>query len=274
MLSSKGRCFTFDSHCDGFLRGEACAAMLLERSGENTDVTTGLSCSAATGVNQDGRSASLTAPHGPSQSSLIKQSLDQAGFLPAEVDAFECHGTGTALGDPIEVNALMLIVMQGRYTAGQGYSPGLAGSSKTSCGHSEAAAGMMGLFKCVLITLQATHFPSNHLRDLNPNIEVGNQPCHFCDELCDVGKTVCISGVSSFGSGGTNARGEQWGRSVLGNRVTESLELWSQQDHDQRNLSFWDRVCQHGRPGLQPWDRVCIVGSWDGWSKLVPMRRD
>mmetsp|Transcript_47812 Transcript_47812/g.113607 ORF Transcript_47812/g.113607 Transcript_47812/m.113607 type:complete len:1135 (-) Transcript_47812:144-3548(-) len=267
MLSSKGRCFTFDLHCDGFLRGEACAALLLRRGSEDFDVHAALTCSAGSALNQDGRSASLTAPHGPSQSMLIRQSLQEAGISPAEVTTFECHGTGTALGDPIEVNALTAVVMENRE------DPGVTGSSKASCGHSEAGAGMVGLCKCILMAVSAVDYPSNHLRSLNPNIDISYLPCYVATEPTDVGGTVCIAGVSSFGSGGTNARSDHWGRAMMGPRAVDPQQIWTEQDSQLRDVYFWDRVCQHGKPGPQPFDRIYIRGTWDCWKDMVPLTR-
>ena len=106
MLSYKGRSFTFDLSADGYGRGEGASAVFMQNGTYVRDV---FSCVAGSQSNQDGRSASITAPNGPSQEKCIKAAFREAGLKPPEVDCFECHGTGTALGDPIEVGAFKRI---------------------------------------------------------------------------------------------------------------------------------------------------------------------
>jgi len=106
MLSRKGRCFTFDEHGDGYERGEGCSVVYLKRASAVNEWMQSKARLLGCCVNQDGRSATLTAPHGPSQTSCIQSSLREAGVPTDAVSVAECHGTGTALGDPIEVGAL------------------------------------------------------------------------------------------------------------------------------------------------------------------------
>ncbi|MGV2829404.1 beta-ketoacyl synthase N-terminal-like domain-containing protein, partial [Myxosarcina sp. GI1(2024)] len=106
MLSSDGRCKTFDARADGYVRGEGCGVVVLKRlSDAVNDGDNILALIRGSAVNQDGRSSGLTVPNGPSQQVVIRQALKNAGVEPAEVSYIEAHGTGTALGDPIEVGA-------------------------------------------------------------------------------------------------------------------------------------------------------------------------
>merc|ERR1711988_818646 len=147
MLSYRGRCFTFDNSADGFIRGEGCCCAFLQskhdehlKHAERTLAKLIGAC-----VNQDGRSASMTAPHGPSQQEVIRNSMREGGLSAGIITIAECHGTGTALGDPIEVGAL-----RGVMKAGRTY-PFMKTSAKTNIGHLEAAAGVAGLIKCIVM---------------------------------------------------------------------------------------------------------------------------
>ena len=115
MLSKHGRCFTFDMSANGFARGEGVGCIFLSMADEETSRgPVGPSAARAlirgTAVNQDGRSASLTAPNGPCQQVAVRGALLEASASPSEVSLVECHGTGTALGDPIEVDALKTVL--------------------------------------------------------------------------------------------------------------------------------------------------------------------
>ncbi|MBN8907248.1 MAG: type I polyketide synthase, partial [Rhodospirillales bacterium] len=147
-------------------------------------------------VNQDGRSAGLTAPNGPAQEAVIRAALSDSGLAPDSVDVIEAHGTGTALGDPIEMHALAS-VFGGRERAL------LVGSVKTNIGHAEAAAGVAGLVKAVLMLRHQAVPPTLHFERLNPHIELGGVPITVPTALSE--RDVRVVGVSSFGFSGTNA---------------------------------------------------------------------
>mmetsp|Transcript_63735 Transcript_63735/g.151933 ORF Transcript_63735/g.151933 Transcript_63735/m.151933 type:complete len:1223 (+) Transcript_63735:69-3737(+) len=213
MLSINGRCFTFDNSADGFGRGEGTGALFLRYQAYSEE-----SIAAVIGacMNQDGRSATLTAPNGPSQSACIRGSMQEAGSKASDITVAELHGTGTALGDPIEVGALRA-VMQDR-----GENPILQTSAKTHIGHLEAGAGMAGLQKAMLMCANASGTPNCHLRDLNAHLDVEGYPTVFPDEAVDFLANAGFSGVSSFGFGGANARADVWACALNGpHRVGE-----------------------------------------------------
>ncbi|CAJ1361894.1 unnamed protein product [Effrenium voratum] len=137
MLSHVGRCFTFDQSADGFIRGEGCGAMAFRVSGREDVARLAILC--GTCLNQDGRSASLTAPHGPSQQECIRHSLREAGIKPLDIQIQELHGTGTALGDPIEVGALRATMM--KHEGKTRHHPLVKTSSKSNLGHTEMSVG-------------------------------------------------------------------------------------------------------------------------------------
>ena len=141
MLAPDGRCKTFDAAADGFARGEGCGVVVLKRlSDAQTAGDRILALIRSSAVNQDGPSSGLTAPNGPAQESLIREALARAGLRPSDVGYIEAHGTGTQLGDPLEVRAI------GSVFADRGGSPPLMiGSVKTNVGHLEGAAGVTDL---------------------------------------------------------------------------------------------------------------------------------
>lgn len=133
----------------------------------------------------------------------IKASLREAGNTADQIAISECHGTGTALGDPIEVGAL-------RAAMDPRPNPMLCGSSKTNIGHLECCAGLLGLTKCVLALVNSVSPPNIHLSYFNPHLDVSGFPVYFTTEMSDTMANSGMCGVSSFGFGGTNARADVW----------------------------------------------------------------
>jgi acyl transferase domain-containing protein len=114
-------------------------------------------------LNQDGRSATLTAPNGPSQLALLREALREGGVSAPDVS--ECHGTGTALGDPIEVGGLRSVMSTSQ-------RPLALRSTKSNMGHLEGAAGIAGFITCILLLVPPCAAPTLHLRTLNPHLDV------------------------------------------------------------------------------------------------------
>ena len=139
MLSAGGRCKTFDASANGYARSEGVGALVLRPWGDQ-GASTRLGSS---GVRQDGRSASLTAPNGSAQRTLLLWVTGRAALAPAEVGCVEAHGTGTALGDPTEVGALVNV----HGASARRATPLRVGAAKASTGHSEAVSGQVGLLK-------------------------------------------------------------------------------------------------------------------------------
>lgn len=214
MLTSNGRCFTFDHSADGFARGEGIGGIKLKVCNNSIEAVGRISCLIGACVNQDGRSASMTAPHGPSQQEVIRNSMREGGLSASMITIAECHGTGTALGDPIEVGALRGVMSKDRSV------PILKTSAKTNVGHGEAAAGIAGLIKCVLMLNFVVGAPNIHLLVLNPHLDVQGFPVYFETEAMDLSANSGLTGVSSFGFGGTNARADIWGHALHGHHFS------------------------------------------------------
>ncbi|MDZ7965814.1 MAG: beta-ketoacyl synthase N-terminal-like domain-containing protein [Nostoc sp. DedSLP03] len=204
MMAADGRCKTFDAGADGYVRGEGCGIVVLKRlSNALRDGDKILALVQGSAVNQDGRSNGITAPNGLAQQAVICQAMENAGVAPSQISYIEAHGTGTSLGDPIEVQALTTLLGQGR---SQDQICGI-GSVKTNIGHLEAAAGIAGLIKVVL-SLQHSEIPPHlHLKKLNPHISFENKPFFIPTKRhpWSKGTEQRFAGVSSFGFGGTNA---------------------------------------------------------------------
>ena len=200
MLSPSGRSATFDASADGYIRGEGCGVVVLKPlSAARTDGDRVLAVIRGSAVNQDGRSNGLTAPNGLSQEQVVRRALRQAGAEPAELGYVEAHGTGTILGDPIELAAL------GRVLAPAGGEPTLVGSLKANIGHLEAAAGIAGLIKSVLVLEHGVVPPQPHFTHPNPHVDWETLPLRVTTEPAPLLDGRRLVGVSSFGFGGTNA---------------------------------------------------------------------
>ena len=200
MMAQDGRCKTFDADADGYVRGEGCGVVILKRlSDARQDGDRILAVIKGSALVQDGRSNGLTAPNGLSQQAVIRQALANANISSDLVSYVESHGTGTSLGDPIEVNSLKVVL--GEERAESCY----LGSLKTNIGHLEAAAGIAGLIKAVLC-LQHEAIPANlHFKRLNPLIDLSNTKIEIPQQLQPWNSETKYAGVSSFGFGGTNA---------------------------------------------------------------------
>jgi acyl transferase domain-containing protein/SAM-dependent methyltransferase/NAD(P)-dependent dehydrogenase (short-subunit alcohol dehydrogenase family) len=202
VLAPDGRCKTFDADADGFGQAEGCGIVVLKRlSDAQRDGDRIVAVIRGTAVNQDGRSAGLTAPSGEAQEEVIRAALRNAGLEPADVDYVEAHGTGTKLGDPIEVGALAAVFGGARKTA-----LGI-GSVKTNIGHCEAAAGIAGLIKMAL-ALDGSEMPAQlHFKQLNPLIDIEGLPIEVVTSRrpWPRGERRRVAGISSFGFSGTNA---------------------------------------------------------------------
>ncbi|VEG46568.1 beta-ketoacyl synthase [Mycolicibacterium flavescens] len=204
MLSPVGRCKTFDASADGYVRSEGCGVLVLKRlSDALRDGDRVQAVISGSGVNQDGASSGLTVPNGGAQQRLIASVLARAGVTGNDVDYLEAHGTGTPLGDPIEVQAAAAV-----YGASRDQNrPLLMGSVKTNVGHLESASGAAGLIKVVL-SLQNGLLPrSLHFDNPSPHIPWDSLPVRVVDEAIpwQTNGRPRRAGVSSFGFTGTNA---------------------------------------------------------------------
>ena len=205
MLSSEGRCKTFDTAADGAVRSEGCGMIVLKRLHEaeaDGDRIWGLV--RGTAVNQNGATAGPTVPNGRAQQRVIREALDRAGVAPGAVDYLEAHGGGSTLGDPIEVQAAAAVYGEGR----EADRPLLIGSVKTNIGHLESAAGIAGLIKIMLSMKQGVIPKHLHFQTPNEHVDWDALPVQVTSEATrwpgDADRSP-LAGVSAFGISGTNA---------------------------------------------------------------------
>ncbi|AJR05679.1 putative Beta-ketoacyl synthase [Photobacterium gaetbulicola Gung47] len=232
MLSPDGQCKTFDARANGYVPGDGAAVILLQRLDKAIKnkasihgIIKGLS------VNHVGRSASLTAPKVELQKKLIQSAQQAAGVDSNEVSYIEAHGTGTSLGDPIEVEALTQAFKSNSGKGNERSSPCYIGSVKTNVGHLEAAAGMAGLFKVILMMKNNKLVRSLNISEPNPVIKFDKNTFEVVtSNLPWVTKSGrLIAGVSSFGFGGSNAH-----------VIVESFD----KNKKESNSKFVDRNCK------------------------------
>ncbi len=201
LLSPDGRCKTFDARADGMGRGEGCGIVLLKmldaalRDGDRV-----LAVIRGSAVNQDGKTNGLTAPNGLAQQRVLRRALQDAGVQPWEIGYVEVHGTGTALGDPIEVEALAEVLGGGQRT-----TPLTLGAVKANVGHLEGAAGVAGLIKTILVLQHRWLPPVANLETLNPHFALHGSDLRIPQRGRDWTTTGRrLAGISSFGWSGTN----------------------------------------------------------------------
>ncbi|MFZ3473467.1 SDR family NAD(P)-dependent oxidoreductase [Streptomyces sp. 4.24] len=204
MLSPDGRCRTFSADANGFVRAEGCGVLVLKRLADaRRDGDQVLAVIRGTAVNQDGASSGLTAPSGRAQQALLADALADASVSGADVSYLEAHGTGTSLGDPIELGAAWKVLGPGRKPG----EPLHVGSVKSNIGHCESAAGMAAVIKTVL-ALRHDLIPANlHFSEPNPHVDWPEMNVRVVDNPTPwrAGTKPRVAGVSGFGLTGTNA---------------------------------------------------------------------
>ncbi|XVW83974.1 SDR family NAD(P)-dependent oxidoreductase [Candidatus Profftella armatura] len=216
MISKDGRCKTFSKYADGYGRSDGIGVILLkslklaEKDNDNI-----LAVIRGSSENHGGMSTSLTAPNPKSQAQLIIEAHNKAKSDPRSIGYIECHGTGTKLGDPIEVNGLKMAFEElfkiNNISKSNINFCGL-GSIKSNIGHTETSAGIAGVIKTVLSLRNSYLYKSIHSEDINPMIELEESPFYILQKGCfwkppilNDNKLLRRAGVSSFGAGGSNA---------------------------------------------------------------------
>ena len=226
MLADDGRCKTLDASADGYVRAEAAVSMILEGAGlsDGADVSDGfggadgassdstiLGYLVGTAVNQDGRSSALTAPNGPSQQDVIRSALASGGVAASDITHLQMHGTGTPLGDPIELGAATAVLI-GKAAVERAVPLQLT-SAKSFMGHAEPAAGLVGLCRLTQMLSESVLDPFVTLRNMNPHVSAALSSGSATSRAFGAREVMptasraraVVGGVSAFAFQGTNA---------------------------------------------------------------------
>ncbi|WP_191889368.1 SDR family NAD(P)-dependent oxidoreductase, partial [Streptomyces mutabilis] len=305
-VSSDGRCRSFGAGGDGYVPGEGVGAVLLkplERAVRDGDHIYGVI--KGTAVNHGGRTNGYTVPNPNAQGAVVTRALEQSGVDPRAISYIEAHGTGTKLGDPIEIRGLCQAFDQ----VGEG-SRCAIGSVKSNIGHAEGAAGIAGLTKILLQMRHGTLVPSLHADDLNPYIDFDATPFTVQRTVAEWRRPVLdvegeqreqplVAALSSFGAGGSNAhlvveeyvaaRNGTCGRSrpegrvaiVLSAKGEEQLERSAERllavlrdDRlDDADLPALAHTLQTGREAM-PYRLALLAGSLDEAARKLADRED
>lgn len=231
MLSPDGRCKAFDARGNGFVRGEGAGVVVLKPlSVARADGDRVYAVIRGSAVNQDGRTSSLTVPGFEAQQRLIREACRDAKIDPAEIDFIEAHGTGTAVGDPIETSAIGAVL---------GENPTrracAIGSVKTNIGHLEAGSGIAGIIKTALVLHHGEVPPNLHFEKPNPDIDFAKWKLRVPVAAEKLPRADAVAAINSFGFGGTNAHvilqcAPQGGAEVSGEPAKPGLFVLSARD--------------------------------------------
>jgi 3-oxoacyl-(acyl-carrier-protein) synthase/NAD(P)-dependent dehydrogenase (short-subunit alcohol dehydrogenase family) len=208
MLCDDGRCKTFSDDSNGYVRGEGIGMILLKplrAALEDGNIIHAVI--KGTAENHGGRTNSLTAPNPMAQAAVVKKAIGDAGLEFDRISYVECHGTGTALGDPVEIEGLKMAAAQGPEDGDPARRCWL-GSIKSNIGHLEMAAGIIGLIKVVLQMQHRKIARSLHCDTINRYIDLAGTPFVIAQTASDwevAPGERRVAGVSSFGFGGVNA---------------------------------------------------------------------
>ncbi|KAI6778347.1 putative polyketide synthase [Emericellopsis cladophorae] len=205
MLSPDGISHTFDERANGYGRGDGIGSMVIKRlSDAIRDGDTIRAVIRGSGVNADGKTPSVTQPSSWSQMELIRQTYEDAGLGLSETGYFECHGTGTPVGDPLELAAIAQTLGAARRAAGQPPLP--IGSIKPTVGHTEGCAGLAGIFKSILLLEKGMLVPTHGVERVNPQLKLDDWHLSLPqDVVAWPGQGLRRISVNSFGFGGANA---------------------------------------------------------------------
>lgn len=244
ILSPDGKCKAFDANGKGIVGGDGAGVVVLKRLQDAIDDRDQIyAVIKGSAINNDGlQKSGFTAPSTLGQAEVIRTALKVAEVTPESVDYIECHGTGTPLGDPIELEALELA-----YQPSQKHSCAL-GSVKANVGHLDSAAGIASFIKTVLSIKHRMLPPSLHFQTPNPHLNVIEKGFYINDKLTEWKKThePIRAGISAFGIGGTNAHviieeapaspesssGRKWQLILLSAKTEQALERYKQNVED------------------------------------------
>mmetsp|Transcript_94336 Transcript_94336/g.250533 ORF Transcript_94336/g.250533 Transcript_94336/m.250533 type:complete len:1041 (-) Transcript_94336:155-3277(-) len=263
-----GRCFTFDASADGYVRGESCTSLCQKKYMDKVDgewVNSDQNCLGTMvgwRMTNNGRAASITAPHAPAQQEAMHYAVSDAGIHVMDVDAVECHGNGLPMDDSVEVSAISRLYRNGD-EPGTDFEPILLGSCKSQVSMQCEACGMSSYLKAMLNILYAVNSPSLHLKQVNPHMEYNDAAVFLCNEHLAYREPYVFHGVSSRGFNGTNTHIVQWYQAD--EHKVRKERLLSTQDP----IAFWPAGGGVLDNAARPSEGYYIAGSFNGWEPQV-----
>lgn len=251
MLSKKGRCNSFGADADGFVPGEGVGVLILkpiERAIEDSDHIYGVI--KGTAVNHGGRMHGFTVPNPNAQAAVIKEALKKSCITPDQISYIEAHGTGTELGDPIEITGLKKVFAFDNFNNNK--CKVKIGSVKSNIGHLESCAGIASITKVLMQFKHRTIVKSLNCEVMNPNISFSGTPFELCDKQSEWLTNDIIengehtrdkmrAGISSFGAGGVNSHiiiEEYPYNEIKCDQISENLVLLSANDREELDKSI------------------------------------
>ncbi len=252
MMSPDGRCKTFDASANGYVRSEGCGLVMLKRKSlADRDGDRILATVLSSAIAQDGLSPGITFPNGAAQHRLLKKTLEKASLPGKEISYVEAHGTGTVSGDPIEMEQIRKIYGL------EGKSDCYVGSVKANLGHLEAAAGIAGVIKAVLMLQKKRIPPQIHLNNLHPDIHLEHSRLKIARAPLDwpVSEGSRKTAISSFGFGGSLAH------AILEEEPVRPLPKNTPEDH---------RLYPFLLSGYAPENLKLQAAHWQEWLEQNP----
>ncbi|CAJ1420384.1 unnamed protein product, partial [Effrenium voratum] len=264
LLSKKGRCLSFDSYADGYIRGEGytglyVSPLMKEENGKKMidEDPPIIALASGTFINNNGRSASLTAPSGAMYQELVANCVRSADLSPLDVDAVECHATGNVLADAVEATALTRAYRA--LAMDQDTEEEMLGllAGKTNVGNMRPAMGCAALLRVIVGQAMGCMPPSLHLHKLNPHVvQADDVPSFFVTEHVQHRMTAAFVACTASGIGGSNAHTILWGRAC-----TRQMKM-EKPVKAEEVLAFWPGGGGDLDPACEPRRGCSIVGSW------------
>ncbi len=286
MLSPTGELRAFDDRADGYVRGEGAGWIVLRRLGDAVEAGDLVHAVVrGTAVNHGGRAASLTSPNISAQADVVRAALRRAGVDAQRLGYLEAHGTGTPLGDPIEVEALRSVLEDDRRCSGPDGRLWL-GTVKANIGHLEGAAGLLGLIKAALVVRHGSIPELPGFQRRNPEVKLSGSPLAVLDRTVAWPSDQRLAAVSSFGIGGSNAhviveQAPELPDPVASDPMGHVFPLSAHSPAALRALASALAARAPGRPDAMAWtlqtgrdalERRCLIFAQDQPSLLAALR--
>mmetsp|Transcript_22709 Transcript_22709/g.48197 ORF Transcript_22709/g.48197 Transcript_22709/m.48197 type:complete len:1074 (+) Transcript_22709:101-3322(+) len=273
-LSRLGRCLTFDSSADGFVRGDGVAATAVkslhaapqDKKGSNHDRQRPIGSIAGAMMNNNGVGASLATPFGPAEQEALSDALRSAGIGPCDIDAVEGHAMGSLLADAVEVGSLARALRSEDFELSLPIC-----ASKTSAGNQVEAGSLAGFIKCLFSLKFGVVTPNLHLGQLNPHVECFDLPCGLMTECAEFRMPTAFMGLMSRGFGGSNVAIVAWGEADAAANANAEEHALPIAAPERDNIYFWPGGGGELDKSQVPKVGYRIAGTWDCWTTPLPM---